>query len=425
MPRIAKELSPLEVNRLTTLGVHAVGSVIGLCLHVSKSANSAPGPLARSWLLRIKVGNRRREFGLGSFPTVTLAMAREKARAMRERIAAGVDPVAEKRGVKSALAAAAAAAVTFEKVAEEWWAKKKEPTLTGKKSDQPIRDVRRLAYPTLGALIIRDVSTAHVLSVVEPIWTTRNPTATKLRGNLEQVFAYATSKGLRDGENPARLKGHLDQVLPASRKVHKKANQPALPVEQLPAFVADLRTAPGGAARALEFGILCGSRSQEVRGALWSEIDLDAAVWTLAAARMKAGKEHRVPLSRRAVELLKAQAEKRPDGVDLVFPAGDKNDELSDATLLAVIKRMNKRREAEGLPLWTDPVQEGRPVEPHGFRSTFRVWARVNKYADDAAEAALAHGEENETVAAYKRGDHFDERVPMMAAWAKFCTGDA
>lgn len=426
MPRIARELTPVEVNLLKTPGIHAVGSVTGLCLRVAPPpSEGAPAP--RSWVLRIKVGNRRREFGLGGFPTVTLKQAREKARELRDKIGAGVDPLAEKMAARSALAAASAAAVTFEQVAEDWWLKKKVPTLTGKKSDQPIRDMRRLALPILGHLVVSEVQTAHITAVLDhdKLWTARTPTATKLRGNLEQVLAYATAKGLRSGENPARWRGHLDQVYASPKKVHRGKNQPALPVEQLPAFMAELRSAAGDAARALEVAILCASRSQEVRGMTWAEVDLDAARWTIPGERMKMRRPHAVPLSARVVELLRAQAEKKPDDVDLVFPAGESNTELSDMTLLAVIKRMNQRRKAAGEALWVDPAQGGRPVVPHGFRATFRVWARAQRFADDAAEAALAHAEENETIAAYKRTDHFEERVPMMKAWADYCAGKA
>jgi integrase len=287
--------------------------------------------------------------------------------------------------------------------------------------------MRRLAFPILGHLLVSEVDTPHIKAVLshDKLWTTRTPTATKLRGNLEQVLAYATTEGLRSGENPARWRGRLDGVLASPKKVHRGKNQPALPVEQLPAFMAELRSAAGDAARALEVAILCASRSQEVRGMTWAEVDLDAARWTIPGLRMKMRRPHAVPLSARVVELLRAQAEKKPDDVDLVFPAGESNTELSDMTLLAVIKRMNQRRKAAGEPLWVDPAQGGRPVVPHGFRATFRVWARAQRFADDAAEAALAHAEENETIAAYKRTDHFEERAPMMKAWADYCAGKA
>lgn len=448
MPKKVVEATDALVRNIKTVGVRAVGGVDGLCLRVSPrqsdiearraalkegrpvptpAPHSADDPLPRSWVLRVPIHGKRQDIGLGSYPSVTLAAAREAARAIRAKVTAGVDPMAERREAKRAAAAAVAKAVTFEQVAEDWWLKKKVPTLTGKKSDQPIRDMRRLAFPILGHLVVSEVQTAHVTAVLDhdKLWTTRTPTATKLRGNLEQVLAYATAKGLRSGENPARWRGHLDQVYASPKKVHRGKNQPALPVEQLPPFMAELRSAAGDAARALEVAILCASRSQEVRGMTWAEVDLDAARWTIPGERMKMRRPHAVPLSARVVELLRAQAEKKPDDVDLVFPAGESNTELSDMTLLAVIKRMNQRRKAAGEPLWVDPAQGGRPVVPHGFRATFRVWARAQRFADDAAEAALAHAEENETIAAYKRTDHFKERVPMMKAWADYCAGKA
>jgi integrase len=430
MPKLAKELSPLEVNRLVQPGIHAVGSVTGLCLQVTlteEAKRASPSVLkaehvARSWVLRVKVGDRRREFGIGSFPTVPLADARNRARALRDKVEAGIDPALERRAAKSALQAAAAAAVTFKDCAEAFIESKEAGWSNARYSAQVLSDMKRIAFPVIGKLIVRDVTTTHVLSVVEPIWKTKNPTAKKLRGNIERALNYATARGYREGPNPARWRGHLDQTLAAPNKVRKGENHPSLPVEQLPVFITELRTMAGTAARALEFTILAAARSGEVRGMTWAEVDLAAKRWNIPGTRMKNGLAHSVPLSERAVEILKAQP--RPDddqGEALVFPAPRSGSALSDMTLTAVIRRMNEQRRASERPAWVDPKQKGRDVVPHGFRSTFRIWAKVNKYDNDAAEAALAHSEENATIKAYLRTDYFEERVTMMVAWSTFC----
>ena len=257
------------------------------------------------------------------------------------------------------------------------------------------------AYPVLGDLLVRDVQKEHVLEVLRPIWTTKTETAVRVRSRMELVLSYAMQAGYRpEGLNPARWKGGLDKLLPKPGKVAKKEHFAALPVAEVGAFMERLRAAEGMGARALEFAILTAARSGEVRGATWAEIDLAAKVWTIPAARMKAGKEHRVPLSDVAVELLGKVPAGKPDA--FVFPAA-RGGQLSDMTLAAVLRRMAV------------------PAVPHGFRSTFRDWASERTaYPAEVAEMALAHTIDNKVEAAYRRGDLFEKRRLMMADWAQF-----
>lgn len=393
MPKRAKELSALEVGRLTATGLHAVGGVPGLYLQIN-------GP-AKSWILRAIVGSKRRDMGLGGYPAVTLAQAREKARAARDSIDAGTDPILARQQAKGALRAAQASAITFAEAARRFIDAKSDEWRNSKHRAQWENTLDTYAFPIMGSLHVQDVKQTHVLAVLEPIWREKTETASRLRGRIESILDWATARHYRTGENPARWRGHLDHILAKPTKIAKVEHHAALPIDELPAFMNDLRQREGTAARALELLILTATRSGEVRGATWTEIDLGAATWTIPAQRMKAGKEHRIPLSDAAVKLLSALP--RIEGTDVVFP-GNKGKPLSDMTLTAVMRRMK----AEAVP--------------HGFRSTFRDWVseRTN-YPPELAEMALAHTIGNKVEAAYRRGDMLDRRRQMMAAWAKFC----
>lgn len=393
MAKIAKELSALEVNRLKSPGHHAVGGVSGLYLYVSES-------LARSWVLRVVVGNKRRHMGLGGFPTVSLAQAKEKAREARLEVTRGIDPIALRQESISALKAKQATDKTFKQAALAYIEAHSDSWKNAKHRNQWINTLDAYAYPTIGSLLVRDVGQAQVLNVLEPIWKTKNETASRLRGRIETVLDWATVRKLRTGENPARWKGHLDKLLPAPSKVQKVTHHRAMPVDDAPAFMQRLRLSKGIAPRALELGILCASRSGEVRGATWDEFDLKKAIWTIPASRMKAGKEHQVPLSTKAIELLKALP--RMEGSSHVFPS-TKGGPLSDMTLTAVMRRM------------------GVDAVPHGFRSTFRDWAgEKTNHPRDVAEHALAHAIGNQVEAAYRRGKALDKRRLMMQDWCDF-----
>lgn len=393
MARKAKELSPLAVGRLKEPGHHAVGGVAGLYLYVSESG-------ARSWVLRVLVAGKRRHMGLGGFPDVPLVQAKEKARAAREAISQGVDPIQQRKAAANQLRASAITERTFQQAAEAFIDSHGDSWKNAKHRAQWTSTLETYAYPVMGSLSVRDVAQEHVLRALEPIWKTKTETASRLRGRIESVLDWATVRKFRTGENPARWKGHLDKLLPAPTKIQKVEHHRALPVSSMPAFMTQLRQRDGMSARALEFLVLCASRSGEVRGAVWSEIDLTSKVWTIPAERMKAKREHRVPLTEQTVELLKKLP--RMSGVDLVFPA-PRGGPMSDMTLTALLRRME-----------IDAV-------PHGFRSSFRDWAgeRTN-YPRDVAEQALAHTLESKVEAAYRRGDALEKRRAMMKDWAEF-----
>jgi integrase len=392
MPKVARELQAIEVSRLKDSGLYMVGVVPGLALQIKEGS--------RSWVLRAMVGGKRRDMGLGPYPAVTLAQAREKARGARGQISSGVDPIAQQQQARRALQAASAAALTFRQCAEKYIAAHRAGWKSAKHAQQWENTLTQHAYPVLGGLMVRDVGLPHVMAVLEPIWTTTNETAARLRSRIELVLDWAAARGLREGPNPARWRGHLDKLLPKPSKVNKGTHHAALPVSEVGAFMVRLREAEGMGARALEFAILTAARSGEVRGMTWSELDQQAGVWALPADRMKAGKEHRVPLSAAARELLATLPKGKPD--EIVFKA-QRGGPLSDMTLSAVLRRM------------------GVAAVPHGFRSTFRDWAgERTSYPSDVAEMALAHTIANKAEAAYRRGDMLERRKVMMADWAAF-----
>ncbi len=395
MPRKARELAPVEVKRLTTPGLYAVGGVAGLHLQVTKSG-------ARSWILRTTIAGKRRDLGLGGYPDVTLALAREKARDTREKIAQGIDPVAERQRLRSAALAERLREMTFEKAAEAVVAKKQAEARNPKHGKQWASTLETYAYPVLGPMSVADIELAHVKQVLEPIWQTKTETATRVRQRIEAVLSWASVHGHRSGENPARWKGNLDAVLPAPAKVAKVEHHRAMPMDDMHDFMLALEKRQGIAPMCLAFVILTAVRSGEARAATWDEIDLAEKVWTIPADRMKAGREHRVPLSAPAVELLEALP--RFAGTNLIFP-NTQGRKLSDATLAAVLKRMGLHEKAT----------------VHGFRSTFRDWAAERTSTPHhVAEMALAHTIKNHAEAAYRRGDLLAKRAKLMQQWADF-----
>lgn len=395
MPRNAKEMGPLAVSRLTTPGKHAVGGVPGLYLQV------LPGG-GRTWILRVVVGESRREMGLGGYPGVTLAGAKEAARAARLLIREGVDPIERARAAKAALKTRAKAiSWTFHKAADGYLDAHEAAWKNQKHRAQWSSSLETYAYPIIGDLDVGQVTLTHVLDILTPIWTTKTETASRVRGRVESILDWATTRELREGPNPARWKGHLDTLLPKPSRVAGVRHHRALPIDEVPAFVARLAQSRGQGARALAFTILTAARSGEVRGATWGEVDLGKALWTVPAERMKAGKPHRVALSRAAMDLIGSAG--KPDS--LLFPA-PQGSMLSDMTLSKVMRDMD-----------VDAV-------PHGFRSTFRDWAAERTtYPNEVAEMALAHTVGNKVEAAYRRGDMFERRVALMRDWAAFCTG--
>ena len=298
MPKKADELGPLEVSRLTEPGLHFVGVVAGLALKVSVTG-------ARSWILRATVGNRRRDIGLGGYPDVTLAGAREAARNARSKIKEGIDPVDDARAARSKLIAEAVSGILFDEAASKYITAHEAGWKNTKHASQWRNTLETYAFPVIGKMRVKDIQTAHVMQVLEPIWTAKPETASRVRSRIELVLDWAKVRGYRKGENPARWKGHIDKLLPKRSEVASVEHHAALPFREIGAFMVSLRKVEGMGARALEFAILTAARSGEVRGATWSEIDLEGATWTIPAERMKAKKEHRIPLADAALELLR------------------------------------------------------------------------------------------------------------------------
>lgn len=412
MPKKAKELSALAVSKLKTEGRYAVGGADGLHLRIAGAS--------RAWVLRLAVGTRtnakgstvvhRRDIGLGSYPEVSLAEAREKARELRKQVRDGIDPIEERKVTKVRAALEAAKSKTFEECANAYI----EANRAGWKNEKHVQQwqntLATYAFPKIGQLPVAAIDTGLVLNVLQQetgedkaqLWHAKTETASRLRGRLESILDWAAFRGYREGENPARWKGHLEHELPARSKVQKVEHHAALPYAELGAFMVELRKREGLSARALEFAILTAARSGEVRGATWAEIDLPGRIWTVPAERMKAGKEHRVPLSDEAVKLLEALP--RIVGNTCVFPA-PRGGQLSDMALTAVLRRM----ERGGLT-------------QHGFRSTFRDWAgETTAYPREVCEHALAHKLADGVEAAYQRGDLLAKRARLMADWARYC----
>lgn len=391
--RSLNRLSAKAVDSLNGRGYYADGG--GLYLQISKFET-------RSWVFRYSLAGKAREMGLGPYPDVSLKDAREKAAEGRKLLRDGIDPIERRQAARSTMIAARASALTFEQCAAAYIAAKEHEWKNTKHAQQWRNTLATYANPVIGSMLVSDVEQAHILKILEPIWTTKTETAARLRGRLENVLDWARVRGYRKGDNPAKWAGHLDTLLATPRKVAKVEHHAALPYAEAGAFMADLRKQAGMGARALEFAILTAARSGEVRGATWAEIDLDAAVWTIPGERMKAGKEHRIPLSPAAVDLLRALP--RSEG-GLVFPGMKERRPLSDMSLTAVLRRMKRG-----------------DLTAHGFRSTFRDWAgETTAYPREVIEHALAHQLKDKAEAAYARGSLFDKRRLLMAAWAKYC----
>ncbi len=407
MPKLAEPLSALEVKRLTSPGLHFVGEVPGLALQVLSTGG-------RTWVLRVTVGSKRRDMGLGGFPEVTLAEARAKAREARQKIRQGIDPVAQAQAARQAIKASEMASLSFAQAAARYVEAHRPSWRNAKHAKQWVATLESYAYPRIGQLSVADLTIAHILQVLEQpvpiergskkmgkLWECRTETASRLRGRLEVVLDWCRGRGYRSGDNPAAWKGNLDAQLPPPGRIAKVVHYAAVPIDQMATFTAELRRQEGIAPRALEFAILCAARSGEVRGMSWGELDEVAGIWTVPGHRMKAGREHRVPLSEAALAVLKSLP--RMEGTELVFPA-PRGGQLSDMALTAVMRRL------------------GFKEVPHGFRSTFRDWVseRTN-FPGEMAEVALAHTIGNAVEAAYRRGDQLEKRRTLMQAWADFC----
>ncbi|MDF2141734.1 site-specific integrase [Paenirhodobacter sp. CAU 1674] len=411
MPKKAKEISALEVKRLSTPGFHPVGGVPGLHLRINDGAG-------KSWILRVVVQGKRRDIGLGGFPDISLASARDAARAMRAKIHEGIDPIEERAQERQRLAAERSRALTLADAIEQFLTSGKLDALSNPKHRAQWRStLDTYVVPVIGKKRLVDINVADIKSVLDPIWQTKHETARRVRSRIEAVISWATVHGLRGGDNPARWQANLKELMPDVGKAAIKHHRPALPVRDVQAWFAELKTREGLAARALEFLTLTATRSQEVRFATWEEIDLEGEIWTIPAERMKMRREHRVPLSPSAMELLRTQP--RMAGTELVFPSS-RNGVMSDMTLSAVMRRMDEDKTKLDRVGWPDPVLK-RPAVPHGLRSTFRDWvSEKTEYPSDMAEVALAHKVGNAVEQAYRRGDMLAKRRQMMVDWAAF-----
>ncbi|ANY79685.1 integrase [Microvirga ossetica] len=382
MTRQLHTLSARTVATLTKPGRHSDGG--GLYLNITTSG-------ARSWVFMWKAHGKRREMGLGALRDVPLAKARERAAEARQKLADGLDPIAARDSKPKVMTFGEAAGALIESMSSSWRNEKHRAqwkmTLTA--YCEPLR-----SKP------VTEIGTEDVLRVLQPLWTTKPETASRLRGRMERVFDFARARGQGVGENPARWRSHLDAVLPKRAKL-TRGHHKAMPFDEVPAFLTALRERDGMAPRALEFAILTAARSGEVFGALWEEFDLEGRVWTVPAARMKAGRVHRVPLSDRAVEILREMEQKRLS--ELVFPGTKPGRPLSVMALEMVLRRMKL------------------DVTVHGFRSAFRDWAgERTHFPREVAEAALAHLVGDAVERAYRRGDALEKRRELMDAWARF-----
>lgn len=412
VPKRAKELGPLEVKRLMKSGVHAVGGVAGLALQVT-------GTGARSWVFRYRYNGRRREAGLGPFPDVPLAKAREYAREAREQLRDGTDPIAERQAARRRL-------LTFAEAVELYDKEKTVEFSSQLHRKQWRASFERHVIPTLGAMAVKDISLHDVLESLRPIWKEKTETASKVRQRIERVLDYATVAGHRAGENPARWRGNLDMILPAPTKLIGAQNYPALQLGDATRWYRALQARKGTTARALEFQALTAARTGAVRFATWDEIDQERGLWTIQPGRQSSkipasGKPHRVPLSARAREILAGLP--RAHGNPLVFWA-PRGGPYSDAALAAVMRKIHASDERDGAGGFLD-ARLGRPAVPHGLRSTFRTWvAEQTQFDGDMAEIALAHRVGTKVQQAYDRSDQLEKRRDMMDAWLDFLRGN-
>ncbi len=390
------KLNAARLRTLTKPGTYGDGA--GLYLQVR-------GPANRSWLYRFKLHGKPRLMGLGTAVDVSLAEARDAAAAARKLVKQGVNPIEQRRATRAE--GAAQASLTFAQVAEAYITAHERSWRNAKHRQQWRNTLDTYAAPILGKLPVAQVKVGDVMRVLEPLWHDKTETASRLRGRIEAVLDYATARGWRAGENPARWRGHLDNLLPARSRVAKVEHHAALPWREIGTFMAVLAEQEGVSALALRFAILTAARTGEAIGVRWSEIDMAEAVWTVPAGRMKASREHRVPLSEGALDVLREMARLRssPKIDGFVFPGGKPGKPLSSMALLMLLRRMGRG-----------------DLTAHGFRSTFRDWcAEATNYPREVAEAALAHTLRDKTEGAYQRGDLIEKRRRLMAEWAAFC----
>jgi integrase len=392
MARNIERLSALAVSRAKAPGYYPDGA--GLYLHITSSG-------ARSWVYRFMLAGKAREMGLGPLPDTTLSEARGNAMQARKLRREGIDPIEWRKAAKAQARLEAASSITFKECAAAYIKAHRVGWRNAKHADQWAATLATYATPVFGTLPVQGIETGLVMRALDPIWAAKPETAGRLRGRIESILDWATVRGYRIGENPARWRGHLDKLLPKRSKVARVEHHPALPYAEIGAFLASLRAQEGIAARMLEFVILTGARTGEAIGARFSEIKDD--IWTVPAARMKGGREHRVPLSPAAAAIVEAM--KTLGAGDYLFPGGKIGKPLSNMAMLVLLRRVKRA-----------------DLTVHGFRSTFRDWAAERtSFPGEVVEMALAHAVGDKVEAAYRRGDLFEKRRRLMTAWAEFC----
>ncbi|HLH98025.1 MAG TPA: integrase arm-type DNA-binding domain-containing protein [Xanthobacteraceae bacterium] len=386
-------LTVKKIERLKQPGRYADGH--GLYLQVMSATN-------RSWLLRYERNGRERWLGLGPLHTFDLSEARERARKARQLLQDGIDPIEQRKSARAAQALAEARALTFQDAARQYFDAHERSWKNAKHRAQFLSTLETYAFPKIGRLSVAEIDTGLVLKVLEPIWHQKTETANRVRARIESVLDWATVRGYRTGDNPARWKGHLSETLPSRERIQKVVHHAALPYDDVSAFFKELKEREGVSARALEFTILTAARTGETIGATWEEIDLEAKTWTVPAGRIKGGREHKVPLSDRALEVLRGLPREKNNPSVFVGP---RRGGLSNMSMASVLKRMGRD-----------------DITVHGFRSTFRDWAaECTNYPNHVVEMALAHAVGDKVEAAYRRGDLFEKRRRLMTEWAKFC----
>jgi integrase len=360
----------------------------------------------KSWAFRYVRHDKQTWMGLGPYPDVSLAEARELSAEARKQLLKGIDPLTDKRARQREARAARSDMLSFAECAERYIDSQAPGWSNPKHIEQWRNTLKNVAGPIFGHLPVDQVDTALVMRCIEPLWTAKTETASRLRGRIESVLDWATVRGYRGGDNPARWRGHLDKLLPRPSLVARVKHHPALPYTEVGAFMQQLREDAGVASRALEFTILTTARTNEVIQAQWSEFDLDLGIWVIPAERMKSKREHRIPLSEAANAVLESS---KGRSNRYVFPGQKRGGHLSNNAMLKVLKRLNHDS-----------------ITVHGFRSTFRDWcAECTNYPSDVAEMALAHTLRDKTEAAYRRGDLFEKRSRLMADWARYCSKPA